>query len=174
MKALILCGGLGKRLGDLTKEIPKPLIPIGNTTVIEQIVDRLRQHGITQVMVKVHYLPDKIMKVLGDKVIYYYEPILYSHFETIRRLRPWLDGEDFLVINGDTISDVSYTDMEQLHVHDTITALMDEWRCAGTWIYCKSYFDKNTSLVIPFRPKLVWHDIGTPERLAKAKEYYET
>lgn len=172
MKAVILAGGYGSRLGDLTKVIPKPIIPIGNTSVLEHTVKRLKKAGIVQIIVKVHYLPDKIMERLGENVLYYYEPLLFPHFETIKNLEPWLTGEEFLVINGDTISDVNYEEMISLHKFGTITALMDEWRCAGTWVYSSTVFSNSKPPVIPYRPKLTWFDTGTPERLRLAKEHF--
>lgn len=174
MKALLLCGGFGTRLGRLTKKKPKPLIKIGNKTVIEHIVDRLLGQGIKEIIVKVHYLPDQIMEVLGNRVTYYFEPILYEHFETINNLRPWLEEQSFLVINGDTINDLDYREMINFHEDGYITELVDGWRCAGSWIYPSNYFyQKNKDIKVrPYRVRLNWWDIGTPERLKKAREFY--
>ena len=47
MKAVILAGGKGTRLGDLTQEIPKPMIPIGDKPLLHHQVDLLVQYGIT-------------------------------------------------------------------------------------------------------------------------------
>ena len=173
MKALILAGGYGKRLGELTKNQPKPTIVVGGKTVIERIIERLHIHGITQIIINVHYLPTIITEQLNGNALYFYEPQLLGHEGTIDALRGWL-GNEFFVINGDTISNVNYTDMMHFHAKGTITALMDNWRCAGTWVYDDMYFTNKDLSVVPYRPRdLVWHDIGTPERLAEAKKYYE-
>ena len=170
IKALILAAGYGTRLGELTKNKPKPLIAVGGKPVIERIVDRLRIHGIEDIVINFHYLPDMLPKRLKAKAVYYYEPKLLGHKGTILALKPWLETDDFFVVNGDTYSEVNYVDMITRHKHGTITVFMDEWRCAGTWLYCKEYFEKNL-LVEPYRPQAKWFDIGTPQRLRKARSY---
>ena len=84
--ALLLAGGLGTRLGEITKSTPKPLIEIGNSTVLELLIDRLEKAGVERIIVKVHYLPDKILQKVGGRVLYYYEPVLYSAQETGQQL----------------------------------------------------------------------------------------
>lgn len=171
-KALILAGGLGTRLGEITQSMPKPMLNIDGKPLIKRIVDRLYESGIKDIVVNVHYKSEDIMNCLGDRVLYHYTPQLLGHGGTILALRSWLEGDDFFVINGDTISDVSYKEMQTLHKEDTITMFMDEYRCAGTWLYCPSFF-KQPLLIDPYRPEIPWQDIGTPERLAMAKEKFK-
>ncbi len=172
MTCLILAGGWGKRLGDLTKDTPKPLIQIGEKSVLEHIVDRLRQQGITKIIVKIHYLPEQIIKKLGDRVIFYYEPVLFNWEETLKHLKDWLQ-EDFMLINGDTINELDYQDLIKFHQSGTISVVYDDWRAIGTWIYPKEYFDTPELIVRPYRPsKLVWFDIGLPSRLEEARDHF--
>lgn len=172
MKALILAAGYGSRLGDITKDTPKPTIVVGGRTVIEQIIDNLHIHGITQIIVNLHYLPTVITERINNRALYFYEPRLLGHDGTMHALEKWLD-DDFFVINGDTISNVDFSKMRTYHKEKTISVLMDNWRCAGTWLYSKEYFQDKTLPVIPYRPEnLEWHDIGDPERLRIAKEFY--
>lgn len=172
MRALILAAGYGTRLGNLTKNMPKPALKIGDKSSIERIVERLTQHGITDILVNAHYLPHKLVQTLKGSVTYYYEEELLGHNGTIMNLYPKLKDSRFFVINGDTISNVNYTEMNLIHQDGTITALMDEWRCAGTWLYDGSIYD-GLPLVKPYRPhNLEWHDIGTPKRLKAAKRRY--
>lgn len=174
MKALVLAAGYGSRLGDLTRDKPKPLIEVNGKSVIEGIIAQLHMDSITQIIVNLHYLPTVITERIMNKALYYYEPRLLGHEGTINALKEWLKDDDFFVINGDTISNIDYTQMKSLHQKGTISVLMDQWRCAGVWIYGKEYFiDKNLP-IIPHRPiGLEWRDIGTPERLREAKEHYE-
>ena len=174
MRALILSAGYGSRLGEIVKNNPKPLIEIDGKSVIERIIDRLHIHGVTQIIVNVHYLPTVISERIMSNALYYYEPRLLGHDGTIHALKDWLKDDDFFVINGDTISNVDYTQMMVTHQKNTISVLMDQWRCAGTWLYDRAiFFDKDLS-VVPYRPLgLEWRDIGTPERLEEAKKYYE-
>lgn len=173
MIAVILAGGWGTRLGDMTKNTPKPLIQIGEKSVLEHIIDRLNNQGITQIIVKVHYLPEQIIKKIGDKALFYYEPVLFDWKETVKKLKEWLENEDFLLINGDTINELNYNEMQCYHKPGTITALMDDWRSAGTWIYPKEYFHTIDLPIRPYRPpNLNWFDIGQPERLEAAREHF--
>lgn len=174
LKALILCGGYGTRLQPLTNKVPKPLMTIGKKTIIEHIVDRLNLHGITEIIVKIHYLPDKIIEKLGDRVMYYYEPALFSHSETLLRLRKWLESDDWIVVNGDTLSEIDYQDMIRSHKDGTITCFMDsEYRAGGTWVYCPSYFLDAKLPIDPYRPNKTFYDIGTLAKLEAAREHFE-
>ena len=175
MRALILSAGYGTRLGELTKNTPKPTIVVGEKTVLEQIIDRLHIHGITDIICNVHYLPTVITEKIHSNALFFYEPVLLGHDRTIAALKNWLKNDNFFVINGDTISNIDFTEMNTLHEPRTILAAMDNWRCVGSWLYDKQYFTNRHIPVIPYRPSdLIWHDIGNPERLKKAKEYYET
>ena len=173
IKALILAAGRGSRLGELTKNMPKPEIEIAGKTVLQRIIDNLHQHGIYQIIANCHYLPLIITAKTGVNCLFFYEEILLGHDGTISALKSWLEGDDFFVINGDTISNVNYTEMKQQHKRGTINVLMDNWRACGTWIYPKEYFTNKDISIVPYRPAgLVWWDIGTKERLKKAREFF--
>lgn len=174
MKAVILAGGYGTRLGTLTRNLPKPLIKIGGKTILEHIIDRLNLHGISQIIINTHYLPVHINKQLETRALYYHVPRLLGHTGTIYALKDWIGDDFFFVINGDTISNVNYREMINLKRDYGIITLMDENRAAGTWLYPPSFFDISELPIIPYRPNdLIWHDIGTPKRLKEAKKYYE-
>lgn len=171
--AIVLSAGYGSRLGDITKDKPKPTIEIGGKTVLQRIIENLHSHNIYKIIVNCHYLPMIITEKIGGNALYFYEERLLGHDGTISALKNWVD-EDFYVCNGDTLSNVNYTEMAMRHKPMTISAAMDSWRCVGSWLYSKEYFDNPNLPVIPYRPQsLVWHDIGTKERLEAAKKYYE-
>lgn len=173
MKAVILAGGYGTRLGTVTENLPKPLVEINGKPVLKHIIDRLKSAGINQILVKTHFLPELIIKSIGEEALYYYEPILIDAEESLKRLRPWLDDEDFIVCNGDTISNVNLKDMMAQHQHQTISVLLDNWRCAGYWIYSHDWFENPGLPVRPYRQaNLKWADIGTPERLEEARKVF--
>lgn len=174
MKAVILAGGLGSRLGDLTKDTPKPLLEVAGKPILEHIVSRLEEAGIKEIIVNIHYLPEMIREYLKNRVLYFYTPTLLGHEGTIKALENWLT-EDFFVINGDTISNADFKLMIETHKKQkgTILALLDEWRCAGTWLYCAEYFTNPKMPVNPFRQEnLKWQDCGTPEKLTQAQEMF--
>ena len=57
---MILTAGLGKRMQPITLKTPKPLIQIGNKNLIERAIKLLINHGIEEIVINVHYLPDQI------------------------------------------------------------------------------------------------------------------
>ena len=171
--AIILSAGYGSRLGDITKDKPKPTIEIGGKTVLQRIVENLHSHGIFKIIVNCHYLPIIITEKMGVNCLYFYEERLLGHDGTIAALKRWIN-EDFFVCNGDTVSNINYRDMVNVHKPSTILAAMESWRCVGSWLYSREYFDNPNLPVVPYRPQnLVWHDIGTPARLEEARKYYE-
>ena len=56
MKAMILAAGLGKRLKPLTNDIPKPLLKVGNQSLIERNIRSLLNHGFDEIVINVSYL----------------------------------------------------------------------------------------------------------------------
>ncbi|MCE7869501.1 hypothetical protein DYH09_03880, partial [bacterium CPR1] len=66
MKAVVMAGGQGARLRPLTCNRPKPLVPICNRPMMEYVVDLLKRHGVTNLIVTLHYLADEVMTYFGD------------------------------------------------------------------------------------------------------------
>ena len=64
MKAMILAAGLGKRLRPLTKDTPKPLLCVGQYTLIERAINKLIEHGVDEFIINVSYLSDQIKNKL--------------------------------------------------------------------------------------------------------------
>lgn len=174
IKVICLAGGYGTRMGDLTKNLPKPLLKVGNKTVLEQIIDRLNLHGLYQIIINTHYLPVHINNALETRALYYHVPRLLGHKGTIYALKDWIKDDYFFVINSDTLSNVNYTEMLNLKKPNEILALMDENRAAGTWLYPPKFLEDSELLIRPYRPNdLDWIDIGTPDRLKKARQKYD-
>ncbi len=111
MKAMILAAGLGTRMRPLTDTLPKPLLPVGNSTLIELHLQKLAKAGIREVVINVAYLGEKIEAHLGDGSRYGVR-IGYSReaepLETaggIKQALPLLGAQPFLLVNGDIWSD---------------------------------------------------------------------
>ncbi|HEY3297477.1 MAG TPA: sugar phosphate nucleotidyltransferase, partial [Armatimonadota bacterium] len=66
MKTVILAAGKGTRLGDLTKDTPKPMLPIAGKPVVEHIIDQIKESGITEFALVVRYLREKIEAYFKD------------------------------------------------------------------------------------------------------------
>ena len=108
MKAIILAAGKGERFGDITKTLPKPLIKLGDITLIEHNILLLKEYGFNDLVVNVSHLSDMIIDYLGNGKKYNVN-IKYSvekpePYETgggIQNALHLLGDSPFLVINAD-------------------------------------------------------------------------
>ena len=64
--AVILAGGLGKRLFPLTELLPKTLLPIGNQSILESLISLLKRNNIKTIYLATNHLHDKIVNSIGD------------------------------------------------------------------------------------------------------------
>ena len=64
---MVLAAGLGKRMQPLTLKIPKPLLEINNISLVERAINLLINHGVQEISINVHYLPDQIEKYMRKK-----------------------------------------------------------------------------------------------------------
>ena len=64
---MILAAGLGKRMQPITLKTPKPLIQIGNKNLLERAIELLINHGIEEIVINVHHLPDQIKDFINSK-----------------------------------------------------------------------------------------------------------
>jgi len=117
---MVLAAGLGTRLRPLTNSIPKPLLPLGPYPLLVWNLLLLRKHGITEVMINLHYRGDQIQTAIGDgqpwglHVSYSHEPVLLGTGGGVKQVEPFFEEKPFLVINGDTIFDL---DLSALMAH---------------------------------------------------------
>ncbi len=120
MKAVILAGGKGTRLKPYTTAFPKPLMPIGNRPVLEIIVLQLKAQGFREITMLVGYLDGLIRAFFGDGSKFGVE-IRYSKEEQplgtaggLSLVRQELK-ETFLMINGDTLTTLNFSDLVRDH-----------------------------------------------------------
>ena len=112
MKAMILAAGYGTRLRPLTGNIPKPLVPIMNRPLILHNLLFLKKHGIEEIMINLHYLPEMIPDYLGDgadwglTLHYSQEPRILGTAGGIKNVKDFFQGETFLVMNADVLIQV--------------------------------------------------------------------
>lgn len=121
-KAMILAAGQGTRVRPLTKDIPKPMIPILGKPVLEYIIEHLARHGIREIMINVAFMHNKIEDYFGNghrwgvEIGYSYEGV-YEHGDILPRPKGSAGGmkyiqdnsgffdETTLVLCGDAIID---------------------------------------------------------------------
>lgn len=115
MRAMIMAAGLGTRLQPLTGLIPKPMTPILNRPAVYHILRLLHRHGITEVVVNLHHFPDTITTYfgggswLGMSITYAYEEQLLGTAGGVKNNEGFLTGDTFLVLSGDSLTDLDLT-----------------------------------------------------------------
>jgi len=121
-QALILAAGLGTRLRPLTSVRAKPAIPVAGEPMVVRIIRYLRGQGITDCVVNLHHLPHTIAAVLGDgsglgvRVRYSWEqPRVLGSAGGPRHALPLLGTDPFLIVNGDTLTDIRIADLRRAH-----------------------------------------------------------
>lgn len=111
MKAVILAGGIGTRLKEYTKDIPKPLITINQRPILEYQIENLKNYGIKDILIIVGYLGFKIKEYFGDgknfgvNIEYFEENQPLGTAGALYYLKNTLT-EDFILIYGDIIFDI--------------------------------------------------------------------
>lgn len=117
---VIMAGGLGTRLHPLTRDIPKPLLKIGNKPILEIILDNLRNYGLTKFYLSVNYKSEMIEEYFGDgsawgiEIRYLREDKRLGTAGSLS-LIPEKPTAPMIVMNGDLLTKVNFTQLLQFH-----------------------------------------------------------
>ena len=120
MKAVILAGGKGTRLKPYTTSFPKPLVPIDDKPILEILINQLISYDINDIILAVGHLAELIMayfndgKKLNANIKYSHEKKPLGTIGALSLIKNDLDST-FLVINGDTLSDVNFNKLIENH-----------------------------------------------------------
>jgi mannose-1-phosphate guanylyltransferase len=106
MKALVLCAGLGKRLGEHSRGLPKPLVPIGKQPCLYHTLYKLEKLGVKEVLINTHFKHEYFTKSIseyktGMNIQIDYEPVLLGTAGTLKKHIDWLGTSNFWVLHGD-------------------------------------------------------------------------
>jgi len=120
-EAILMVGGLGTRLGDLTARVPKPLLHVGRRPLLETILERLIEHGIRRFHFAVNYRAEMIRTSFGDgsrwgvRIDYVQEGKQMGTAGALSLLsdRP---SEPFVVMNGDVLTTLNISRLLEYHV----------------------------------------------------------
>ena len=109
MKVVILAGGLGSRLKPFTEMIPKPLLPIGEKSILEIQIERLKLSGFNEIILATNYKSEYIESYLGDGKKYGVKLIISKELKPLGTAGPLTLlkdklNEPFVVINGDILT----------------------------------------------------------------------
>lgn len=115
LDAVLMAGGKGERLRPLTLDTPKPLLKIGDKSIIDRNVDRLIDYGVKNISVTVNYLKDKLIehyskpKDNGVKINCVSEDKFLGTIGALRLLKEF-HNDTILVMNSDLLTDIDYED----------------------------------------------------------------
>ena len=121
MQAIILAGGLGTRLRPFTITIPKPLLPLGDQPIVDVLLSQLRDEGFRRIRMCLGYMAPLFQAFFGDgsryglTIDYLIEDKPLGTAGALATI-PDLD-DDFLVLNGDTLTDISFHGLLSAHVN---------------------------------------------------------
>lgn len=123
---VIMAGGLGTRLGDLTKDCPKPMLPIGGRPLLEIIIERLTSQGFSTFYIAVNYKADIIEqyfedgKKFGCTIHYLREKMRLGTAGALSLLPKNVSGP-IIVMNGDLLTQVDFRNLKEFHYkHDSL------------------------------------------------------
>jgi MurNAc alpha-1-phosphate uridylyltransferase len=107
-KAMVLAAGLGLRMRPLTERMPKPLVPVAGRALLDHVLDKLGDAGVSQTIVNVHYLPDQIIDHVAARakprvtISDERDQVLGTGGGVVKAL-PLLGEAPFFLVNADTM-----------------------------------------------------------------------
>ena len=131
-KAFILAAGLGTRLLPLTRETPKPLLPIWHVPNLERVLAMLRAWGVREVLINLHHRADRLFDHVrtrpadGLRIALSYEPEILGTGGALRKAEWFFDGlEPVWVLNADVVAEVE--PMPLLKAYDPRQTMAVAW-----------------------------------------------
>lgn len=120
-KVVLMAGGLGTRLGELTKTTPKPMLHVGNKPILQTIIENFAKYGYTNIVISVNYLSHVIENYFGDgsafgvSIEYIHEKERLGTAGALSLMRDLLK-EPFFVMNGDLLTNVNFEHLHDFHL----------------------------------------------------------
>jgi NDP-sugar pyrophosphorylase family protein len=118
---MVLAAGLGLRMRPLTLLLAKPALPVLNRPLLHWTLERLARHGVTDVVVNLHHLPETVRATVGDgsafglRVTWSFEERILGRSGGPRRVRDFFGREPFLLVNGDVVFDFDLSRLVARH-----------------------------------------------------------
>ena len=132
MKAMIFAAGLGTRLRPLTNDRPKALVEVGGVAMLERVINRLKLHGITEIVINIHHFGEKIIEFIKENnnfgiTIHISDErdLLLDTGGGILKAQQWLDGNEPIIIhNADILTDFDLDKMVEQHINSNADATL--------------------------------------------------
>ncbi len=163
MKAVVMAGGEGSRLRPLTLGRPKPMVPIVNQPVLRHIINLLKEHDITDIVITLQYMADVIQDDLGDgkaigcNIRYSIEEVPLGTAGSVKLAEDWLD-ETFIVISGDALTDFNLGEIIKYHNDHKAVATLTLTRVPNPLEYGVIITDED-GRVRQFQEKPSWGEV---------------
>jgi len=145
-KAMILCAGFGKRLRPLTLSSPKPLLKIGDQTLLSNTLHMLEQYGVKKAVINVHYLGNHIMDYINKNkfsmaitIVNEKDKILDTGGGILNAIEHF-SNEPFIVINPDTIWNSNY--LNELKIMEKEFSMNKKNKCSLLVVNKNKSFDQ--------------------------------
>lgn len=120
MKAMIMAAGVGSRLMPMTRDIPKPMVPMANRPLMVDNIELLKGHGFDRIIANLHYHADAIADYFGDgqgwgvELHYSREEQLWGTAGGVKRCQWFLD-DTFVIVSGDALTDIDLAGLVEAH-----------------------------------------------------------
>jgi len=126
---VLMAGGLGSRLGHLTKDCPKPLLKVGNKPILETILDNCKEYGFRKFFISVNYKAEMLREYFGDGSSFGVE---IQYIQESKRLGtagalgllPGKPNHPILVMNADVLTKVNFRQLLDFHIEHNAMATM--------------------------------------------------
>ena len=118
---MILAGGLSTRLYPLTKQVPKPLVPVAGVPNAVHLIRYLKSYGFDELIINVHYLAEAIVETLGDgsrfgvALEYSHEPELLGSAGGVKKVQSFFGDDEFVVVGCDDLTDLPLDRLVAFH-----------------------------------------------------------
>ncbi|MBI2420050.1 MAG: NTP transferase domain-containing protein [Ignavibacteriales bacterium] len=162
MKAVILAGGLGSRLKPFTEIIPKPLLPIGEKSVLEIQIEKLKKHGFNEIFLATNYKSDYIENFFGDGSRYGIKLTISREEKPLGTAGPLLLlkeqlTEPFLVMNGDILTLADFGKLHNFAVNNESLLTISIKKEITPYAFGNIFFDKDLVTGIEEKPDIVMY-----------------
>ena len=162
MKAVILAGGLGTRLQPFTQIIPKPLLPIGEKSILEIQMDHLKKSGFDEIFLATNYKSEFIENFFGDgskfgvKLTISREKMSLGTAGPLTLLKDKLD-EPFLVMNGDILTHLDFKELYDSSLRNDSLLTVSIKEIVTPFQFGNIYFEGDLVTKIEEKPKIKNH-----------------
>ncbi len=125
---VIMAGGLGSRLGDLTKEVPKPMLKLGGKPMLELLVNSFVEKGFCNLVISVNYKAEIIKNYFGDgsdfgaTITFVEERKRLGTAGALSLMKE--PNTPFFVINGDILTSIDFEEVLRFHIENQSVATM--------------------------------------------------